>query len=605
MKISDKFPEIVRDVPNLYEDVESQFIVAEQIENGRSIGALVTSRAAERDGAVVHWHGGYTAIAEKAGARVLLRGHMCTDTATGGQIVRDKFLTKALLQKAGVATPRGGLATTPEEAVRVQQQLGSAVVVKPRFGGQGKGVTVNVESALDIRDAFWAIPNRDQGVLVEEYINGVEFRLLATPEECFGAVRRLLPHVEGDGLSSIAELVDKKNELRKRNPNNCKLPIPVDRTMDKHLQRHGFTLSSILPEGKRIIVRNVGGISSGGEASECLDLLESAVLDLASNAMRAIPTMEWGGADILLSEETGLPYILEVNTNAAISNSTFPVYGRPKDVGEAAWSRMFRRAQIDDERREVAVPLGAPVSVKEALAPRWPEGLSYTPDLMSLLIAHLKHLGWAVEQKSDRLMRAHKADEADKWYRGPLDERFPARVTSLLRRHHTVRSILRAAKVPVPRAIYVRNVEDISAYRERAQVELALVPRELGWAGQKIYYEGGDSLGASSSSRVLAQRRSSGMHVRVVSSRDQALAILCGEPAFLPTPDQSRLISLTAIDAVRAIPGLPWAEVDLVVTNSVKAGIQVEGLSVQRNLAGFDYVCAGSIESALDIIANA
>ncbi|GAA4831576.1 ATP-grasp domain-containing protein [Garicola koreensis] len=604
MTIFDRFPPIVADEPNTYEDPESQSIVSQQLDRGRSIGTLVTSRAAERDGASVEWHGVYTAIAKKAGRRVLLRGHMCTDTATSGQIVRDKYLTKQFLQDAGLSTPRGGLASTPEEAEAIRAELGSSVVVKPRFGGQGKGVTVNVQSASEVRDAFFAIEVRKQGVIIEEYIDGVEFRLLATPDECFGAVRRLLPHVAGNGTSTIEELISEKNDVRKRNPNNCRLPIPVDDTTEKHLHRQGLTLESILATDERIIVRNVGGISSGGEASECLDLLDRSVTTLACDAMAAIPTMEWGGADILLSAGSGTPYILELNTNAAISNSTYPVYGEPKDVGRVAWTRMLAESSVEKQERQGAAPLASPTAVEEG----WDEsGLEHGvqgPNLRALLVTHLEKNGWLVDVKSDRLMRASRTPHHEKWFNGVMDERFPARVSSLLRRHHTVRSILRDADVRVPRASQVIGIEQIEAYRERSKVGLALVPREMGWAGHQRYMGAQAELSLDMRSRLLAQRIVSGAHVRALCSRTRCLAVLSRDPSYIPTTEQAHRVSMAALDAVRATPGLQWAEVDVVIPEALGSAVQVEGMSVQRNLAGFNYLCAGSLELALDTIAG-
>ncbi|OGL60791.1 MAG: succinate--CoA ligase subunit beta [Candidatus Tectomicrobia bacterium RIFCSPLOWO2_12_FULL_69_37] len=52
-----------------------------------------------------------------------------------------EYQGKELFRKYGVAVPRGGVASTPEEAGRVAQELGGAVVVKAQIhaGGRGKG----------------------------------------------------------------------------------------------------------------------------------------------------------------------------------------------------------------------------------------------------------------------------------------------------------------------------------------------------------------------------------------------------------------------------------------------------------------------------------
>ncbi len=63
-----------------------------------------------------------------------------------------EYQAKALLAKCGVAVPRGGVAYTPEEAVKVAEGLGGPVwVVKAQIhaGGRGKGGGVKVVKSLE------------------------------------------------------------------------------------------------------------------------------------------------------------------------------------------------------------------------------------------------------------------------------------------------------------------------------------------------------------------------------------------------------------------------------------------------------------------------
>lgn len=53
MTFAHKFPEIVHDRPNAFDDGESKRKVFDQLDRQRGIGTLVTSRAAERHGAMI------------------------------------------------------------------------------------------------------------------------------------------------------------------------------------------------------------------------------------------------------------------------------------------------------------------------------------------------------------------------------------------------------------------------------------------------------------------------------------------------------------------------------------------------------------------------
>ena len=79
-------------------------------------------------------------------------------SAVSESIAQDKDLTKQLLLAAGVPVPTGLIADTADAAWAAAQQLGLPVVVKPRDGSQGKGVTVNIVSREHLDAAFPAVP---------------------------------------------------------------------------------------------------------------------------------------------------------------------------------------------------------------------------------------------------------------------------------------------------------------------------------------------------------------------------------------------------------------------------------------------------------------
>ena len=69
-------------------------------------------------------------------------------------IAQDKQLTKRLLDAAGVPVPQGRPVVDADDAWAAMQEIGSAVVVKPQDGNQGKRVTVNVTTREHLAAAF-------------------------------------------------------------------------------------------------------------------------------------------------------------------------------------------------------------------------------------------------------------------------------------------------------------------------------------------------------------------------------------------------------------------------------------------------------------------
>ena len=75
-------------------------------------------------------------------------------SAIAEAIAQDKELTKKLLHAAGVAVPHGRPVTDAEDAWAAAQEIGGPVVVKPRDGNQGKGISVNIRSREEVMAAY-------------------------------------------------------------------------------------------------------------------------------------------------------------------------------------------------------------------------------------------------------------------------------------------------------------------------------------------------------------------------------------------------------------------------------------------------------------------
>ena len=111
------------------------------------------------------------AAAEKLGMR-----HM---SARSAKRCRDKYLTRSLLENAGIPSARYRLVHSVEEAVAAGRSIGLPVVVKPRALAGSIGVTF-VDSEAALRTAYGLADHaafatlHSDGVLVEEFLDGQE-----------------------------------------------------------------------------------------------------------------------------------------------------------------------------------------------------------------------------------------------------------------------------------------------------------------------------------------------------------------------------------------------------------------------------------------------
>lgn len=125
---------------NTYDDSWSQEMASQCTRFGRVLGSVIIADAAQRDGAEVTWIGSRMAVTVIDGRRVSVVGSSGSESALSAAVEGDKLLTKRLLDEVGVSTPSGRIATSEEDTVAAQRELGRTVVVKPRYGAMGKGV---------------------------------------------------------------------------------------------------------------------------------------------------------------------------------------------------------------------------------------------------------------------------------------------------------------------------------------------------------------------------------------------------------------------------------------------------------------------------------
>ncbi len=92
--------------------------------------------------------------------RRIQAAEMDATSAIAEAIAQDKQLTKKLLAAAGVPVPQGFEVTSPEEAWKAAREIGLPVVVKPKNGNQGKGVTVNITTHEQLMAAYAAARQR-------------------------------------------------------------------------------------------------------------------------------------------------------------------------------------------------------------------------------------------------------------------------------------------------------------------------------------------------------------------------------------------------------------------------------------------------------------
>jgi ribosomal protein S6--L-glutamate ligase len=102
----------------------------------------------------------------------------------------DKYLTTAKLTAAGLLSPRTFVCQTVDDALAAFAELGGDVVVKPLFGGEGRGIFRLQDKDLASR-AFHTLTQLKAVLYIQEFIrhDGADVRLLVLGERVLGMRR--------------------------------------------------------------------------------------------------------------------------------------------------------------------------------------------------------------------------------------------------------------------------------------------------------------------------------------------------------------------------------------------------------------------------------
>lgn len=277
----------------------------------------------------------------------------------GTDLAGDKTTAKRILSDGGLPVPLGGAAATEDGAVELAWGLGFPVVVKPRHGNQGKGVSLDLRGEADVRRAFQVATRHDQEVVVEQFIRGRHYRFLVISGKVEAVAERWPAMVTGDGRSTIARLVEEVNQDPDRGEEHEKrlTKIKIDPEALLALAKQGYTPEAVPAAGTAVLLRDNANLSTGGTARDVTDEVHSDNRDLVVRAVELL-SLDVAGVDVVahdigrpLDEDGGA--IIEVNAAPGLRMHLHPSEGKPRPVAGAVVDYLF------PDRTNARVPICA------------------------------------------------------------------------------------------------------------------------------------------------------------------------------------------------------------------------------------------------------
>jgi len=230
----------------------------------------------------------------------------------------DKAVTHRCLQRAHLRVPAQMEVDDIRQAQGFLDQHGS-VVVKPARGEQGVGISVDVRDNESLQAAIDEARKYCDTVLLEEYVQGIDLRIIVIDGKVVAAATRKPPRIQGTGQDTIRQLIEKQSR-RRQAATSGESSIPIDRETGRCVQEAGYGLDDVLPYGEYLTVRKTANLHTGGTIHDVTDKLDQALRKAAVAAAAAID-IPVTGLDFMVPAPDSPDYvIIEANERPGLAN---------------------------------------------------------------------------------------------------------------------------------------------------------------------------------------------------------------------------------------------------------------------------------------------
>ncbi len=309
-----------------------------------------------------HLSAGVFQLGWGSAARRFDRGAIEFDSAIGARMGQDKSISVSLLRDAGLPVPVQERVLKGSDGMQAARRLGWPVVVKPADRDRGEGVTVDIVNDTMLASAIDKASKYSRHVLMERQVTGVCHRVVVAAGEILIVSKRLPKLVRGDGLHTVAQLVERANEEQMEKPPWTRAtPFPLDDVALACLAQSGLSASSVPPEGHPAPLRRIESGADGGVVEDWTDRIHPDNVDIAVKAARLFG-IAIAGIDII-SEDISRPW----HENGAVVNEVNFSSLLPGRLSAKVLPVLLRKFFAADGRIPVDLVIGGPEATQEGL----------------------------------------------------------------------------------------------------------------------------------------------------------------------------------------------------------------------------------------------
>lgn len=265
-------------------------------------------------------------------------------------VMENKQITKDILNKNNIKTPQGVVLNSLDEGITYYEKAKNMyLVIKPNNTNFGKGITI-LNTKFNFEDYKRALKRafeEDSVVLVEEFVQGKEYRFLVIGGVVEAVLHRRGANVVGDGVSTIKELVKIKNAspLRSKGYKTPLFTIEIGDIEKEFLEKQGLSVEHVPDLNQRVFLRENSNVSTGGDSIDYTDIMGESYKEIAINAARCV-NAQICGVDMMIpdiNEKANKENyaVIELNFNPAIFMHCYPSEGTKRSIGDKIINLLF------------------------------------------------------------------------------------------------------------------------------------------------------------------------------------------------------------------------------------------------------------------------
>ena len=206
-------------------------------------------------------------------------------------------------------------------------------VVKPVSANYGIGISfVEPWKKGDYKSAVIEAFKHSKSIIVEEYIEGEEYRFLVIDYKTISVLNRIPSNVIGDGIHTISQLIDIKNNDAENYKFFADYTLKKGSTERANLKSQNLIFKSIPKKEKQVFLRTNSNVATGGDPIELSDTVSDKFKKIAEKAARLVEAKVCG-VDMIINK--GKYSIIELNYNPAIQMHEYPIKGKGRKVAKS------------------------------------------------------------------------------------------------------------------------------------------------------------------------------------------------------------------------------------------------------------------------------